>query len=44
MLKQIFLVDYSDSLGKGKSIFTGDYINNTTNFRLKEIEVFQLFK
>ena len=35
---------YTDSLGKGKSIFTGDNNNNVTNFRLKEIEVFQLFK
>ena len=35
---------YSDILGKGKSIFTGDFNNNNTNYRLKEIEVFQLFK
>ena len=35
---------YVDSLGKGKSIFTGDYDNNNSKFRLKEIEVFQLFK
>ena len=35
---------YVDSLGKGKSIFTGDFNNDNTAFRLKEIEVFQLFK
>ena len=35
---------YVDSLGKGRSIFTGDFNNNTQKFRLKEIEVFQLFK
>lgn len=35
---------YLDTLGKGKSIFTGDFNNNNANFRLKEIEVFQMFK
>ena len=35
---------YNDSLGKGKSIFTGDFNNDNAKFRLKEIEVFQLFK
>ena len=35
---------YADSLGKGRSIFTGDFNNDNTAFRLKEIEVFQLFK
>ena len=35
---------YIDCLGKGKSIFTGDFNNSTTKYRLKEIEVFQLFK
>ena len=35
---------YNDILGKGKSIFTGDFNNNNGKFRLKEIEVFQLFK
>ena len=35
---------YVDSLGKGRSIFTGDFNNDNTAFRLKEIEVFQLFK
>jgi len=33
---------YGDTLGKGKSIFTGD--NNNSNFNLKEIEVFKLIK
>ena len=35
---------YVDSLGKGRSIFTGDFNNDNKAFRLKEIEVFQLFK
>ena len=35
---------YKDTLGKGKSIFTGDFNNSTSAFRLKEIEVFQMFK
>ena len=35
---------YKDILGKGKSIFTGDFNNNNSKFRLKEIEVFLLFK
>ena len=35
---------YVDSLGKGKSIFTGDFNNNNGKFRIKEIEVFQVFK
>ena len=35
---------YQDTLGKGRSIFTGDYNNNNSNFKLKEIEVFKLFK
>ena len=35
---------YLDTLGKGKSIFTGDFNNDNANFRLKEIEVFQMFK
>ena len=33
---------YQDTLGKGKSIFSGD--NNSGNFNLKEIEVFKLIK
>ena len=32
---------HKDVLGKGRSIFTGD--NNTSQFYLKEIEVFKLF-
>ena len=35
---------YADTLGKGRSIFTGDYNNDNTKFRIKEIEVFQVFK
>ena len=35
---------YQDTLGKGKSIFTGDYNNDNMYFNLKEIEVFKLFK
>ena len=31
---------YQDVLGKGKSIFTGD----SNSFKIKEIEVFKLFK
>ena len=37
-----FPYSYQDTLGKGKSIFTGD--NNNGNFRLKEMEIFKLFK
>ena len=33
---------YQDTLGYGKSIFTGD--NNSSNFKLKEMEIFKLFK
>jgi len=35
---------YQDILGKGRSIFTGDLNNSNTNFNLKEIEVFKVFK
>ena len=35
---------YKDILGKGKSIFTGDLNNSNSNFKLKEIEVFKIFK
>ena len=34
---------YQDTLGKGKSIFTGDLNNNNNKFKLKEIEVFKVF-
>ena len=37
-----FPYTYQDSLGKGKSIFTGD--NNNGGFKVKEIEVFKVFK
>ena len=33
---------YQDTLGKGKSIFTGDLNNNTKDFKMSEIEVFTL--
>lgn len=36
--------DYEDSLGKGKSIFTGDLNNDNFYFKVKEIEVFKLIK
>ena len=35
---------YSDILGKGKSIFTGDFNNENSYFKLQEIEVFQLIE
>jgi len=35
---------YQDILCKGRSIFTGDLNNSNTNFNLKEIEVFKIFK
>ena len=35
---------YSDILGKGKSIFTGDFNNENIYFKLQEIEVFQLIE
>jgi len=35
---------YQDILGKGKSIFTGDLNNSKQSFKLKEIEVFKIFK
>ena len=37
-------ISYEDSLGKGKSIFTGDLNNSNMHFKMKEIEVFKLFK
>ena len=39
-----FPYTYQDILGKGKSIFTGKDNNNGSKFRIKEIEVFKLFK
>ena len=35
---------YQDSLGKGKSIFTGNLDNNKANYKIKEIEAFKLYK
>ena len=37
-----FPCTYQDNLGKGKSIFTGDFNNSNNNFKLKEIEVFKI--
>ena len=39
----IFPTDYYDSLGKGKSIFTGDFNNSNSYFKMAEIEVFKIF-
>ena len=36
--------NYIDVLGKGKSIITGDFDNNNNKYKLKEIEVFKLYK
>ena len=38
-----FPCNYSDSLGKGKSIFTGDFNNNNSNFKMAEIEIFKVY-
>ncbi len=35
---------YKDELGKGRSIFTGCINNNKTDLKIKEIEVFKLYK
>ena len=39
-----FPANYEDVLGKGKSIFTGEFDNNKTKFKIKEIEIFKLLK
>ena len=39
--KSNFPYSYQDTLGKGKSIFTGDLNNSNNTFTLKEIEVFK---
>ena len=39
-----FPFTYQDSIGKGKSIFTGDPNNNNSNFKIKEIEIFKILK
>lgn len=35
---------HKDILGKGKSIFSGDSNNNVDKTKIKDIEVFQVFK
>ena len=37
-------ISYEDSLGKGKSIFTGDLNNNNKYYKIIEIEGFKLYK
>ena len=37
-----FPYSYQDTLGKGKSIFTGDSNNSNSYFKLKEVEVFKI--
>ena len=39
-----FPCDFTDTLNRGKSIFTGDLNNSNNKFRIKELEVFKLFK
>ena len=39
-----FPYTYLDNLGKGKSVFTGDFNNNNQYFKIKEIEAFKIFK
>ena len=38
-----FPCSYEDSIGKGKSIFTGNTNNNNDRLKIKEIEVFKLY-
>ena len=38
----LFPYSYQDTLGKGKTIFTGDSNNNNQYIKLKEIEVYQV--
>ena len=38
-----FPTNYNDNLGKGKSIFTGDFNNNNAEFKMEEIEVFKIY-
>ena len=40
----LFPENYKDILGKGKSIFTGNIDNTKNKFKVKEIEVYKLFK
>ena len=37
-----FPYSYKDVLGKGKSIFTGDFNNNNQYYKLKEMDIFKL--
>ena len=39
-----FPYTYQDSIGKGRSIFTGDTNNSNAYFKIKEVEVFKLYK
>ena len=39
-----FPFTYQDSIGKGKSIFTGDPNNNNIYFKIREIEIFKILK
>ncbi len=39
-----FPYTYEDIIGKVKSIFTGKDNNNDCNFKIKEIEVFKVYK
>ena len=39
-----FPTTYEDILGKGKSIFTGKDNNNDIDFKIKEVEIFKIFK
>ena len=39
-----FPYTYKDIIGKGRSIFTGKDNNNDGNFKIKEIEVFKIYK
>lgn len=35
---------FQDTLGYGKSVFTGNFDNNNLIFEIKEVEVFKVFK
>jgi len=37
-----FPSSYKDTLGKGKSIFTGDFNISNTTYNIKEVEVFKM--
>ena len=39
-----FPCNYKDTLGKGKTIFTADFNNEVNQYKLKEVEVFKLYK